>query len=349
MEQQQKALLQQQQPQHPDSTTKHAAAQAGLHLARLAGTAGLLLQVWLQCMFDTSDQLRQSKLKAVTTSVAYSADVATGIAAIWRSKGVLQQWHAASGDTAAGVSFTTALAAAAFADRAAPAAGRSAQQSARLLSEHRVEERAAREVLSPVSSSQYAARKVVLQLSLFMQQADAWDGCGAAHDLQWVMLVYAALLVGRLHQQQGGISPVQLHTTQPTTHPIGSSSSSQRGPPGSSSNSSTASTSSAGSSNKGRSKKGSSKKASRAQQASSSAAAASPPVKGSLVPPHHLQVLRTAGLAFGDLKFEVLDCPHTDMLTAVIGWAQRALPIASIPDLLGTEDTPVQSSHVSML
>jgi hypothetical protein len=130
-------------------------------------------------------------------------------------------------------------------------------------------------------------------------------GSGAAHDLRWVMLVYTALLVGRLHHQQQGLTAVQLHVAQPasTDH----SSSSTQAPQ----NRGSAGSSSASSSNKSTRKKAS-KTASRAQQASSSSAAASktaPQQQVSVVPPYHSEVLRLAGLPSTQLA-------DSDQLTA---------------------------------
>jgi hypothetical protein len=121
-------------------------------------------------------------------------------------------------------------------------------------------------------------------------------GSGAAHNLQWVMLVYTALLVSRLQQKQEGMSPVQPHT-QPIDSSTTASSGNQQGP---------TSSRSAASGSMGSTKKGSNKKGSRTQQASSSssssAGASSRALKqqqGSRVHPYHLQVLSTAG---GHLK-----------------------------------------------
>ena len=134
--------------------------------------------------------------------------------------------------------------------------------------------------------------KLVLWMSSTSSMQDQQlPGTAAAYDLQWVMLVYTALLVGRLHQQQQGITPVQLHTTQPATKPsasAGTSSSTSSSRQGLGLRSGSASTS----------RQSSSKKALHAQQASSSSAAAGTrPAQGSVVPPYHLQVLRVAGVS----------------------------------------------------
>jgi hypothetical protein len=172
MEQQQRALQQtHDSKQQQGSTTKLANAQAGLHLARLAATAGLLLRLWLlRVLGDTS---QDSRLKDAITTVAYSVDVATGIAAIWRSEGTLRQWYAETGDAAAAMatSFATAVTAAGFADSAAAPAGRRARQSARLLAEHSMDEKVAREAVSPLYSSLLAAQTMVLHLGMHADRA----------------------------------------------------------------------------------------------------------------------------------------------------------------------------------
>jgi hypothetical protein len=141
-----------------------------------------------------------------------------------------------------------------------------------------------------VRTSIYAAKMLGLQLSLFMsrQKAQHMPGSDAAPDLQWVMLVYTALLVGKLHQQQQGVSPVQLHTQPATHHSSAASSSIHQGPEFHSS----------GSAGSRSGKKGSIKRGSRAsaQQAPSSSSATASSQRGSAVPPHHLQVLQAAGV-----------------------------------------------------
>ena len=272
MEQQQRALQ-----QHPDSTAEQPAAQTAMFLARSASLSGELLQLWIHCSNAAYEQNQLSKLNAAVSSVPFLADVATGIAAIWRSEGVLQQWRAASSNAAAAPPTHAVMGATAPGGSTASntaAAGR-AQHSA-----GRLDQQANDEALCiperAVQSSMGAAGLLGLQLFLFMNRREAQHlpGSGAAPDLQWVMLVYTAMLVGKLHQRQQGVSPVQLHT-QPAPGSQGSA--------GSSSSSSSSS------------KKGSSKKASRAQQASSSSAAASSQ-QGSMVPLHHLQVLHVAGV-----------------------------------------------------
>jgi hypothetical protein len=222
----------------------------------LASASGELLQLWLHCSSATAYQQKQlSKLNAAVSSVAFLAAVATGIAAIWRSKEVLQQWRAASGDASAAATASPqrARGTAARGGSAAPhtaAAGRARQSTLRVDQQADVAE--ARISVTTVRVSVGAAKMLGLQLFLFMNRREDQHlpGSGAAHDLQWVLLMYIALLVGKLHQQQQGISPVQLHT-QPATY--------------TSSSSNTSAGSSSG-------KKGSSKKAARAQQASSSSA-----------------------------------------------------------------------------
>jgi hypothetical protein len=122
-------------------------------------------------------------------------------------------------------------------------------------------------------------------------------------------MVYSALMVGHLHQQQGGAMVVQLHTAQPTTVSSGNTAMSSAG------------SSSQSSSNRASGKKGSSKKAPPAQQAShagsSSAAASSLSVLGSLVPPHHLQVLEVAGVAFQNFDTAALRDTNASMLASV--------------------------------
>ena len=241
----------------------------------------------------------EGTLAAAISSMAYLSEVATGIAAIWRSDGVLQQWRTASGVAAAGDSFATALAAA----TATPS-----RQSARLLPARHSDDLAAWEKMAPVPSSLDAANKLVIWLLAAMHRthpANKLPGSAAAHDLQWVMLVYTALLVRKMHQQQHGISPVQLYTAQPSSADS-SSRSSRPSAAGSGTGSSSAGSSRAGS-KKSISKQHSSKKASRAQQGSSSTSMLCKQ-HSSAVPPHHLEVLRAAGV-------EALDFNHWSKLT----------------------------------
>jgi hypothetical protein len=263
-----------------------------MFLARSASLSGELLQLWIHCSNAAYEQKQLSKLNAAVSSVDFLSDVATGIAAIWRSEGAMQQWRAASSNAEAAPSTHAAMGATAPGASTASntaAAGR-AQHSAGRLDQQTIDEALCTE--RAVRISMGAAGLLGLQLFLFMNRREAQHlpGSGAAPDLQWVMLVHTALLVGKLYQQQQGVSPVQLHT-QPAPGSQGSAGSS-------SSNSSSSSSSS---------KKGSSKKASRAQQASSSSAAASSH-QGSMVLPHHLQVLQVAGVPvdrltkFADLR-----------------------------------------------
>ena len=270
------------------------AAQAGLHLAHLVTLTASLLQLWHACA-PNRDSLREtsqqppSELEAAVSAIPFLADVATGIAAIWRSEGKQQQRHAAT-ETAAAVgssaatlaSYDASGAAAQCANAATAAAAYRARWSRRQQAE---DQRADQQA---VVTSLLAAIRLSRCLTKTMDNnGQTLPGSGAAHDLQWVMLVYTALLVGRLHKQQDGMSPVQLHT-QPT-------SSNQQEPTSSSSSSS------AGRSNKGSGKKG--KRASRTEQASSSscstAASTVAPKQQqvSMVPLHHLQVLEAAGVA----------------------------------------------------
>jgi hypothetical protein len=281
MEQQQRSLQQQQQQPASavqlDNTPVQPAAQAGQHLARLTTTTSLLLQLWVKCIGNGDPQQQAnspSRLIAAVSTVAYLADVSTGIAAIWRSEWDLQQWRTASGEAAAEASI------AGLKDRGS---------------------------LSPVHISLAAAKQSLLHLHATAcrhkpVQGYVLPGSGGVHNLQWVMLVYAAMLVGQLHNQQGGMSVVQLHITQPNADAGSSSSSSQQGDQSSGGAGSSAATSGNVSSRKskqGSSKKGDNKKATQAQQASSSSpAAASGPTQQqcSVVPPYHLQLLRVAGV-----------------------------------------------------
>ena len=399
VEQQQKML--QQQPdttQHSDSSAQQSTAQAVLRLARAASLAGFMLLLWARCLPASStghvqqEQQQPSGLGAAVSSAAYLADVATGIAAIWRSEKALQQWRTAIHDAPAqhapaGNNFTTSqrqtltqqvmiyrrLATATpqdlatckplplpqvLQDRVPPAGAASAaaplpsqaiqpaflaintmaspQQSGRLLADLQAGEQAIRLMVSAVSNSLFAAQKFALELARHIARHPGGNlqlpGGSAVHDLQWVMLVFTALLVGELHQRQQGLTAVQLHTTQPTTS--ASSSSIQQGPAGSSSaSSSSASSSSAvkskasttgkGSSKKGSSKKGSSKAGTGAQEASSSSSAASSrPLKkqqGSTVPPYHLQVLQAAGVSPHSLEHvKVFERPSIQMMESNI-------------------------------
>ena len=291
IEQQQRALMQRRQhpdtTQQPGSTAQQSMVQAVLHLAHLASLAGALLQLWTRCFIDNlkgPDQRVQeqpSKLNVAVSTVAYMADVATGIAAIWRSEGALQQWRTASGNLSAAAPATPARGSSATLRWAVTAAHR-VQQSARLLADKQAGELAAEFMVSAVTDSLHAAKKLTIRSFMHMERHAAagklqLPGSGAAHDLQWVMLVYAALLVGELHQQQQGLSAVQLHTTDT-------------------------------SSSSSRSSAGSSKKVSRAQQASTSSSTGtrvpSKQQQGSTVPPYHLQVLQAAGVTPHSLKWQ---------------------------------------------
>lgn len=55
------------------------------------------------CDTDFIQQQQLSELSAAISSTAYLADVATGVAAVWRSEGVLQKWRAASGYATASI------------------------------------------------------------------------------------------------------------------------------------------------------------------------------------------------------------------------------------------------------
>ena len=268
------------------SSTEFTEAQAGLHLTHLFTLMNLLLQLWMSCSWGREgrtevSQQPPSKLIATVSTMAYLEDVSTGIAAIWRREGPLQQWHAAAARSSAAHGFEAAPAAAAAA--AAHMPQRSGRQQAEAL---RANQRA---ILTTVLAA--------IRLSCFLtwtmsRNRQKLPGSGAAHNLQWVMLVYTALLVSRLQQKQEGMSPVQLHT-QPIDSSTTASSGNQQGP---------TSSRSAASGSMGSTKKGSNKKGSRTQQASSSssssAGASSPALKqqqGSRVHPYHLVAEHSRG------------------------------------------------------
>jgi hypothetical protein len=291
MEQHQQMMHQQQQQQHPDSS-QNPESSAVLHLAHAAATAGLLLQLWAYCVIDKADSHQQpTKLTVAVSSLAFLADVAAGVAAVWRSQGAVQQWRATHGDaTAVAVAPSTqgVMGAAALHSSAlmkTTAAGR-AQHSTRQRADLVVGQQAARWMAKAVTASLRAANKLTLRLfQTIRRSGDSPHGAGAAYDLQWVMVVYAAVLTGQLHKQQHGMTAVQLHTTEPATTDHNSQQD-------------TRNNDKAGSNKKSTSSKTSSSTAG-AQQASSSSAAASSRARrkhGSVVPPYHLQVLQAAGV-----------------------------------------------------
>jgi hypothetical protein len=165
------------------------------------------------------------------------------------------------------------------------AAGR-AQHSTRQRADLLVGQQAARWMAKAVTASLRVANKLTLRLfQTIRRSGDSPHGAGAAYDLQWVMVVYAAVLTGQLHKQQHGMTAVQLHTTEPATTDHNSQQD-------------TRNNDKAGSNKKSTSSKTSSSTAG-AQQASSSSAAASSRARrkhGSVVPPYHLQVLQAAGV-----------------------------------------------------
>jgi hypothetical protein len=178
------------------------------------------------------------------------------------------RWRTASGDApaAATASPQRARGTAARGGSAAPqtaAAGRARQSTLRV--DQQADAAEARISVTTVCVSVGAAKMLGLQLFLFMNRREAQRCCTRpAVGVAGVHIIACG---------RQGFSPVQLHT-QPATY--------------TSSSSNTSAGSSSG-------KKGSSKKAARAQQASSSRAAVTIQ-QGSMVPPHHLQVLQAAGV-----------------------------------------------------
>jgi hypothetical protein len=326
MEQQHCTMLQ--QLQTPDSTVESAAAQAKLCAARSASFAGLLLQLWTHFMIDKAGPQEQpSKLSQAASSTAFSEAAAVAIAAIWRIEGALHPSHAVNSNAAAASSraghvvrgVTTTLGASAAPPATAPEEQQRQQQqqrqSTRLLPGRKAGEEAVGLLHSAVSCSLVAAEKLIKRLVVnIVRHSGAvagtdqqLPGSSAAHNLQWVMLVYTALLVAGLHRQQQGLTAVQLHTTQPASTDHSNSSSIQQGLQTriGANSSKRSSSSSAGSSRiqstgkAGSSKKGTGKKASRASQASSSSATATTGsllTQHSIVPPYHLDLLRVAGV-----------------------------------------------------
>ena len=309
MEQQQQHLQQQlQRPdstQQPDSATQPSTAHAVLYLGRSATLTGFLLQLWVRCLTDNlteHEHMQPSRLNVAISSVEFLEDVATGIAAIWRSEGVLQQCCTASRDAVPSAPATYGVldAAAHGGSAGEVASAHRIQRSTRLQVDLQAGEKAAASVASAVTNSFVAAKKLALWLFIRPEKHAGklqLPASGAAYELQWVLLVYTAHLVSELHQQQQGISLVQLHTNQLTAD---TTSNGQQGSPGSSSSTGSSSVGKNKTSSNGKgSQKGSSRKASQAQQASSSNTAASRVLgkqQGSVVPPYHLQVLETAGV-----------------------------------------------------
>jgi hypothetical protein len=99
---QQQRLELQQHLQQPDCP-QHALTEAGLRLTNTANLSGLLLELLVTVHLEYRKYQQVPNPKgpfAVISSIEFMAGAATGIAAIWRSEAVLQEWRTRTGGTA---------------------------------------------------------------------------------------------------------------------------------------------------------------------------------------------------------------------------------------------------------